>query len=62
MCYKPYAGLSEAASGPSAVDGPAYIDTLKMPELKDVEGLQQKFHLKTTIVRDALQMRTKGVI
>lgn len=49
MCYKAYAGLVEG-SEPSAVDGPASSDILKMPELKDVDGLQQKCHLKTAIV------------
>lgn len=48
ICYKAYAGLDEA-SEPSAVDGPASSDILKMPELKDVDGLQQKCHLKTAI-------------
>ncbi|KAH7704272.1 hypothetical protein AAVH_28536 [Aphelenchoides avenae] len=48
MCYKAYAGLVEG-SEPSAVDGPASSDILKMPELKDVDGLQQKCHLKTAI-------------
>ncbi|KAH7705788.1 hypothetical protein AAVH_26996 [Aphelenchoides avenae] len=48
LCYKAYAGLNEASAS-SASDGSSNSDTLKMPELKDVDGLQQKCHLKTAL-------------
>lgn len=59
LCYKAYAGLNEASAS-SASDGSSNSDTLKMPELKDVDGLQQKCHLKTALVSVTfLQTRTK---